>query len=285
MSMLVFQKKTGTGLVLPQSWDLSSATYTGKSYNFTSEGIGPTDVIFNPAGTKMWVMLGGTEIYDYNLSTAWDIATVTFSGTSKSMSFIAGSNNTGLWLKDDGLKLYTVHTSFSNAYQSTMSPAYDITSLAFEATNSVNAQNPTPQSVVFTPDGTKYFVVSADSNNTVARYTPNSAWDWTFGGTHDAGQTFNSSAQTGNNSARDVHFSTDGTKMFIITSAAAGVMPEGIYQYTLSTPWDLTTASYDSVSLDTTSEDSLPYGMFFHPTENKLYVVGQTGDKVYQYDT
>ena len=56
-----------------------------------------------------------------------------------------------------------------------------------------------------------------------------------------------------------------------------------IYQYSLSTPWDISTASYDSKSKDVSSEDAYPYGLFFKPDGNKVYVMGTDTATIYQY--
>ena len=47
--------------------------------------------------------------------------------------------------------------------------------------------------------------------------------------------------------------------------------------------WDLSTASYDSVSLDVSSEDATPTDVAFKPDGTKMYFVGISSDSVYQY--
>src|SRR6056297_2480123 len=54
-----------------------------------------------------------------------------------------------------------------------------------------------------------------------------------------------------------------------------------IYQWSLSSDWDLSSASYDSVSIDT--QDSGPKGFFFKHDGTKMYEIGSTDNKVYQY--
>ena len=62
-----------------------------------------------------------------------------------------------------------------------------------------------------------------------------------------------------------------------------GRLQNSVYQYTLSTPWDLSTASYDSVSFSVTSQDTTPVGIAFKSDGSKMYVVGVTNGSVYQY--
>ena len=75
-----------------------------------------------------------------------------------------------------------------------------------------------------------------------------------------------------------VFFKPDGTKMYVI-----GTTSDTVYQYTLSTAWDVSTASYDSVSFSVSSQDGTPFGIFFKPDGTKMYVVGISNDRVYQY--
>lgn len=72
-------------------------------------------------------------------------------------------------------------------------------------------------------------------------------------------------------------FKPDGTKMYVLGSGS-----DAVYQYTLSTPWDLSTASYDSVSFSVT-EDGSPEAIAFSPAGSRLYVLGSDTDTVYQY--
>ncbi len=72
-------------------------------------------------------------------------------------------------------------------------------------------------------------------------------------------------------------FRADGTKMYII-----GQVNDTVFQYTLSTPWSVATASYDSISFSVAAEGT-PNGLWFRPNGLSMYIVGATGDLVYQY--
>lgn len=73
-------------------------------------------------------------------------------------------------------------------------------------------------------------------------------------------------------------FSSDGTKMYV-----NGYMSDSTHQYTLSTAWDLSTASYDSVSFGGQGEGSLT-GVRFKPDGLKMYFIGYTSDRTYEVD-
>ena len=57
-----------------------------------------------------------------------------------------------------------------------------------------------------------------------------------------------------------------------------------IMQYTLSTAWDVSTASYANKSFNNQSQDSSVLGMFLKPDGTKMYTVGTQNDKIYEYN-
>ena len=63
-------------------------------------------------------------------------------------------------------------------------------------------------------------------------------------------KSFTVSSQTGNVPV-EVIFKTDGTKMYVQSRDN-----NAIYQYSLSTAWDVSTASYDSVDFDLTQKQT-----------------------------
>jgi sugar lactone lactonase YvrE len=77
---------------------------------------------------------------------------------------------------------------------------------------------------------------------------------------------------------RGVFFKPDGTKMYMV-----GQTSNTVYQYSLSTPWRVETATYDSVSFSVAAQDTVPTGLFFKSDGTKMYMIGRTNDTVYQY--
>ena len=66
--------------------------------------------------------------------------------------------------------------------------------------------------------------------------------------------------------------------MFIVGSGS-----NTVYQYSLSTAWDVSTASYDSVSFGLTGQEASVSGIRFKPDGTKMFIVGYSGDSVYEY--
>jgi len=75
------------------------------------------------------------------------------------------------------------------------------------------------------------------------------------------GNTINVETQAGD--PRAVSFNPDGTKMYVCDT-----VDDFLYQYSLSPAWDITTATYDSVSYDFVSSFG---GFSFKPDGTKLY--------------
>ena len=73
-----------------------------------------------------------------------------------------------------------------------------------------------------------------------------------------------------------LYFKSDGTKMYV-----HGEQGDDVRQYSLSTAWDLSTASYDSVSFSVSSQTTAGEDLFIKPDGTKMYVIGS--GVIYQY--
>ena len=130
----------------------------------------------------------------------------------------------------------------------------------------------------FKPDGTKMFLVGITGDK-VQEYTLSTAWDISTATWAGGSENFAVSRQDG--VPTGLFFKTDGTKMFIV-----GNNNDAVWQYDLSTAWDVSTASYDFPDndyLDVGSIETAPKSLFFKTDGTELYIIGSGGDKVTQY--
>ena len=73
-------------------------------------------------------------------------------------------------------------------------------------------------------------------------------------------------------------FSNDGAKMFV-----TGDQGNDISVYTLSTPFDVSTASFDNVVFSVSYQDKKPEGMAFSNDGAKMFVVGWNNNAINEY--
>lgn len=76
-----------------------------------------------------------------------------------------------------------------------------------------------------------------------------------------------------------IAFNPDGTKMFVI-----GWGNDHVVEYDLPIPFDVSEAVYASSDLNVSGQDSTPSGLAFNNDGTKLFVIGNTGDRIYEYD-
>jgi len=115
-----------------------------------------------------------------------------------------------------------------------------------------------------------------NTTDTVYEYTLSTAWD--ISTASYANNSFSTATQ--DTAMFSLFVFEDGTKMF-----TCGFGTDAIYQYSLSTAYDISTASYDSVSFSVSSQLPNLFDITFKPDGLKMYVVGSTNDRVYQYST
>jgi len=124
----------------------------------------------------------------------------------------------------------------------------------------------------FKPDGTEMYVCwsyGTSPGRYIEQYTLSTAWDVTSG-TSTGTYSISESADWG----RGIFFKPDGTKMYVLCDDISATI--SIFQYTLSTAWDVTSASYDSVSL--VVDANAAYGLYISPDGSNLYYTGFDSD-------
>lgn len=230
---------------------------------FVAEDVAARAIHFRPNGTKLYVV-GQTNdnVYEYDLSTAWDLNTISY---VQSFSIaVEEPNGRGVMLSADGTNMYVIGTTADNVTQYSLSVAWDISTSTYVQQFYVGAQEAIPSGFDFSPDGTKMFITGSASDN-VHRYDLSTAWDIS---TASYVQSVSVAAQE--TAPYTVKFKTDGTKMYV-----AGITGDDINQYALSTPWDVTTASFEYSKYPysgNSTQVSNPYGLYFRQDGELLFV-------------
>jgi hypothetical protein len=135
------------------------------------------------------------------------------------------------------------------------------------------AQGSSSNGMYVKPDGTSMYVASR-TTDTVYQYTLSTAYNLSTASY--ASKSFYIGGQEGN--CRALYFKDDGTKMYM-----CGNTSDTVFEYDLSTAWDISTASYNSVSKSVASELQWPNALFFKPDGTVMYVGGQIDTEIHQY--
>ena len=263
---------------LSTAWDISTASYL-QNFSVLANGIvqetSPQGIFFKPDGLKMYVVgASGKFVYEYDLSTAWDISTASFTSPTTDYFSIAAqeANPRECFFKPDGLKMYVVGDAGNDVNEYDLSTAWDISTAVFLQRFSVSAQESFPSGIFFKPDGLKMYVVGTAGDD-VNEYDLSTAWDIS---TASYLQGFSVAPQEGN--PRGIFFKPDGLKMYVV-----GDSGNDVNEYDLSTAWDVTTAVFLQL-FSVSAQESQPTAVFFKPDGLKMYVVGLSGDDVNEYD-
>lgn len=255
---------------------LSNAIYSGISFDVSGEDGSPQGIFFNPAGTKMF-MIGrfpSDSVHQYTLGTGFDLSTASYDSVSFSISGQDG-NPRGIFFNATGTRMFMVGATSDSVHQYSLTSGFDISSATYDNVSlSVGTEDITPTGIFFNGTGNKMFMVGRDSDFAY-QYTLGTAFDLSTA-SYDS-VSFDVSSQS--NGPTDIFFNSTGTKMFVVGNNSSSV-----FQYTLGSAFDLSSASYDSVSLNLSSQDTFPQGIFFNSTGTRMFMVGNQNDLVYQYN-
>jgi sugar lactone lactonase YvrE len=266
-------------LDLSTPYDLASRSNPSKSVVVGDWFLNCNAVTFNAAGTKMYV--GGynvtnvtdERVIEFNLATAWELN----SATPVVKKLWIGNEETtarGLTFKPDGTKLYVIGTAGDDINQYDLSTAWDISTATFVTSQSVGAGGvvTTPVSVVFKDDGTKAYVLN-NGNDAVYQFSLTTAW-LLSSLTYD---NVSFSVATQEATPNGIFIGNNGTNLYV--SGSAG---DNVVRYTMSTAWNLSTATFTSESAGT--GDTAPQGIFFRDNGATLYVAANAAGTIRTYN-
>lgn len=231
-----------------------------------------TNVATNATAISNINVTSGSQTKTYS---AGETSTITLSGNvlspiigvTKEVAQTGVSNNA--WDVNSSSENYT---RYNSAAATTLDfNSYAIGTASHTTQFSISSQESNAQGMAFNSDGTKMFVTGTAGDD-VNEYALSTGFDVS---TASYTQNFSVSSQT--NTPRDVTFNPAGTEMFVVDGNAGGVL-----QYTLTTGFDVSTASYTR-NKNTSSQDTDPKGVAFNTDGTKMFVVGNQDDRIYEY--
>ena len=213
---------------LSTAWDLESATW----YNFEAGLLNDTvftDIALSNDGTKIFYVETTTDqIHQYTLSTPYDIDSA---GSRQAVAY--GNLGTPQALTmSGGTRMYFADASSDRIVKVGMTSANDITKLDFGETFSFNPYESIPSGFSFGDSGDKLYVIgrNGDEINQWSLSTAYSVQTATYDGVlRINGYETNPEA---------IEWKSDGTKFYVL-----GRSGNSIYTYSVTTAWDVTTAT------------------------------------------
>lgn len=253
---------------LVNGFDLANANFTNTSFDVSSEDGDVTGITFSKDGLKMFIVGDvGDKVYEYALSTPFDISTANFTVS------ISISSPTGVEFNDDGTKMYICSLN-SKIIEYNLTTGFDISTSSFNTDFDISEDTFTLD-VEFNNDGTKMFVIG-NNNNSVFEYNLSTGFDLSTASF--SGTSFDAGSEDTSNTG--VEFNSDGTKMFMV-----GNDNNSIFEYSLTTGFDISTASFANISFDVSGQETTQLGLTFNNSGSKMFVVGRDSDTVFEYET
>jgi hypothetical protein len=233
---------------------------------------GTTGAVMNPARWRMrFSVWGDTTLSWYVPAASYNSVT----DTAFSLFGVSNGNPSCFIWSADGTKVYSCLTLNGRIYEADASTAFDLSSLTYNSANFLNSEDTNVQGIFFKDDGTKLYTIGINTD-AVYQYTLSTPWDITSASYDSVSFSVAAQATIGT----DLFIGNSGSTMFV-----ADLSTDTVYQYDLSTPWDMSTASYSGNSFSVQTEEDQLRGIYFRPEGTRFFVVGgDGGQNVHQYE-
>lgn len=213
------------------AFDLNSfSNTTVSSFEFSSLGSNIRSCWINSTGEFIILGIAVDQVVVIELSTPYDLSTGVISSTHTDS---AVNNVDGVFAKDDGSEVYYFGTGTA-VDKLVLSSNFDLSSVTSTTFNpSLSFGN--PRGLVISSDGTKFYAFSGNTDS-VIEYSLSPAYD--ISDIETGGSSTDFSGTISNPQGIDI--STDGKKLYLGDNS-----DDTIVQFSLSTAFDLSTASLD----------------------------------------
>ncbi len=258
------------------SWDIRNmASSTTQTLPTMDTGI--ISFFAKDDGTKSFFLgLTNDRVYqvDMNVSAPWNFSNTqaVYNNIFLSVGIAApGAGETtpvDLYVDQNGTNLFICGQATNGVYRYTLPNTWSLSGASTTPTSSF-LLGYQPHSIFFKPDGTVLYIL--DTTNKLLYQYPltGSAFDITQRGT---AITRPVNIETTVNYFR---FKPDGTKLYL-----SGQTNEYLYQYSLSTPWDISTMTFDAIAGKLYPTSITTGGFAIKPTGDFLYIFDRTNNRM-----
>ena len=249
----------------------SSITFAAVSGYVDSKGVTQRlahGITFKPDGTKMFVV-GKTQerIFEFDLSTAFDISTATISSNEYNHG-LEDDDATDIKFNSDGTKLFLAGAGDQEINVYNLSTAYDVSTSVHQNTY-FNGDGLDFVAIAFNTNGTKLFIYDKTGDDSIKQYSLGSPFDLSNAVLQkEYTGTSSKTLVTINKNPQGFAFSSDGSKMYI-----TGKGNKKIKELTLSTPFDLSNVKLESGNYDLSDEIAEPSGIALSDDGLKLFIL------------
>ncbi len=234
---------------LTTAYDISTATVNNTKVVHVSGGNDshvPTQVVFNNDGTKMFIVNhAGRRTVDYwSLTTAFDVSTATFDGEYSLIGKEQRANS--IAFNNDGTRMFIAgvgNDSQVRVHEFSLDTAFDLSSgvTQLNTEDLISFQNHI-DGVTFNYDGTKMYTITL-MNSDVPSLALDLMYQFKLTTPYDVSTlslegTYTVSSVSGD--SREVVFSNDGSKMFIIDDDN-----DKVHEFNLSCDWSVIDGACD----------------------------------------
>ncbi len=187
----------------------------------------------------------------------------------------------GLTFNNDGTKMYALESQVEDTndvvIEFILTNAYDISTATENQTKNIYLDGKLiATQVVFNNDGTKMFIVNHAHQKEIDYWSLTTAFDISTA-THDGA--FPISGQEIR--ANSVAFNNDGTRMFVV--GAGNMSQHRIHEYSLSTPYDLSSTVTHLNTEDLSSSHNYLDGITFKDDGTKMFIINGNQNTISQF--
>lgn len=220
---------TSTSLVTPE---LSS------SFNTSTDVSIARDITFNPGGSKMFVCDFNNGVAEYSIDSILDISTASYINTYNNFTGQTGGAGTVTCIAFDstGDNVFTTR-GYQYVQKYSLGSAYSTSTPSLVQEVSLT---PNIQAIAFSPDGTKMYILSSGAVDRIYQYDLSSGFDLSTAGSAVA-SFYTNASPIFLTDPQGLSISSDGSTIYL-----TGSDESGIFVLSLSTAWELSTASYDT---------------------------------------
>ena len=253
---------------------LNFASYTGTSIRLQTTNT--RDVDFRSNGGQFYAVgRSSGNIAEYNVSDSWNIGSSSYRRELDILPEMGSAAQPeavphGVFMKkDDGRKMWVINRT--EIWEYTLSSPWDITSATQSGYKDLSDDVLRAHAVFFRPNG-RVMYIDDRFVGAVFQYNLSTAWDIS---TATLDYSLDISAQQ--QQVRGTEFSPDGDRMFLLDTVRREIL-----EYSLSTPYDLRSASFIG-TFSVSSQASNPRGIAFKTDMKGFYITDATSNRMYQY--